>query len=139
MAKFKTRFTQLVDLKKDVVQKSEQALFQATTSFQNAKDELEQAYDSLSTLQEPKSGSVSELLASRVLLSSQRNTIEHNKQWINFANQQVQQAQEQLKKDMIEYEKFKYLELQEVKKILQEQKQQEAKDLDEVALMTYKG
>ena len=38
---------------------------------------------------------------------------------------------------MIEYEKFKYLDLQEIKKIIKKQKMLEAKELDEVALMTY--
>ena len=60
-----------------------------------------------------------------------------NKEWINFANSQLLQAKKQLKKDMIEYEKFNYLEVQEIKKIIKKQKEQEAKDLDEVALMTY--
>ncbi len=139
MSKLKTRFTQLVALKKDIVQKSEQALFQANQSLQNAQNELQNSYDILNTMHEPTNGSVSQLLANRTLLSSQRGAIQHNKEWIKFAQQQVNQAKEQLQKDMIEYEKFKYLELEEIKKILKAQKQQEAKDLDEVALMTYKG
>ena len=38
---------------------------------------------------------------------------------------------------MIEYEKFKYLELEEMKKAIKKQKIEEIKQLDEVALMTY--
>ena len=38
---------------------------------------------------------------------------------------------------MIEYEKYKYLELEEVKKVLQEEKIKEAKRLDEVASITF--
>ena len=80
---------------------------------------------------------MAEMLASRTLLSSQRDMIEHNKEWVYFAQNQVAQAKDKLKKDMIEHEKFKYLELEEIKKVLKEQKIQEAKDLDEVALMTH--
>ena len=38
---------------------------------------------------------------------------------------------------MIDFEKFKYLELQDIKKEIKKQKIQEAKDLDEVAQMTF--
>jgi flagellar biosynthesis chaperone FliJ len=38
---------------------------------------------------------------------------------------------------MIEYEKFKYLEVQEIEKVLKAQKIAEVKRLDEVALMTF--
>ncbi|MEO1954247.1 MAG: flagellar FliJ family protein, partial [Campylobacterales bacterium] len=79
----------------------------------------------------------SALLANRALLSSQRELINKNKEWMQFAQKQLNQAKQQLKKDMIEHEKFKYLELEEIKKIVKKQKQKEAKDLDEVALMTF--
>jgi len=137
MAKLKTRFTSLVTLKKNKMQESEQVLSKANLALNNAKSALEESYTFLNDIEEPKSGTISSLLANRVLLSSQRNLINKNKEWINFAQKQLEQAKEQLKKDMIEHEKFKYLELEEIKKIIKKQKEQEAKDLDEVALMTY--
>jgi len=63
--------------------------------------------------------------------------IKHNQEWVSFTKNQVHLAQNQLKKDTIEYEKFNYLELEEMKKIIKKQKQQEAKDLDEVALLMH--
>ena len=138
MAKLKTKFSQLVTLKKKTLDKSEQAVTDATQTLQNAKDALAESYNSLNTIQTPQNGNFAQLQANRVLLNSQRDLIAHNHEWINFAQQQLHNAKEQLKKDSIEYEKFKYLELQEVKKILQEQKKQEAKELDEIALMTFK-
>jgi len=71
------------------------------------------------------------------MLDLKRSEIQHNREWVEFAKQTLAQAKEQLKLDMIEYEKFKYLELQEIKKIIAEQKLKEAKELDEIALMTY--
>jgi len=138
VAKLKTKFSQLVTLKKKALDKSEQVVTDATQTLQNAKDALQESYTSLKTMQAPQNGDFTQLQANRVLLNSQRALITHNHEWINFAQQQLQNAKEQLKKDSIEYEKFKYLELQEVKKILQEQKKQEAKELDEIALMTFK-
>ena len=133
----KTKFSSLVTLKKNKMQDSEQVLSKANIALNNAKSALESSYASLNDIEEPQTGSMSSLLATRTLFASQRNLINKNKEWINFAQTQLLQAKEQLKKDMIEHEKFKYLELEEIKKVIKKQKEQEAKDLDEVALMTY--
>lgn len=133
----KTRFSPLVKLKKNSMQKSEQFLQKANANLQNANSALESAYSSLQNLEAPKSGTIKDMLASRTLLYSQREVINHNKGWVNFASNQVQEAKKQLKLDMIEHEKFQYLELQEIKQEMKNRKVKEAKDLDEVALMTY--
>lgn len=119
------------------MEKSESVLQNAHIDLKNANLALEKSFTSLNDLQTPISGNISDYLASRTLLDSQRNTIQGNREWINFAQNQVNQAKEQLKKDMIEHEKFKYLELQEIKKILKKQALQDAKDLDEIALITH--
>jgi len=133
----KTRFSSLVKLKKNKMQESESALSKANMILNNAKEALENSYTSLNDIHEPQTGTMSQFLANRTLLSSQRDLINHNKEWVRYAQNQITQAQTQLKKDMIEHEKFKYLELEEIKKIIKKQKEKESKDLDEVALMTY--
>ncbi|MCD6172847.1 MAG: flagellar FliJ family protein [Sulfurimonas sp.] len=117
--------------------KSERAVQSANADLNAATMALETSYSSLNGLEVPRSGVMSKMLATRTLLDSQRGLIQHNKEWMSFAKNQVLQAKEQLKLDMIEHEKFKYLELEEIKKVLKEQKIKEAKDLDEVALMTH--
>ncbi len=134
----KTRFSSLVKLKKSNMQKSERVVQQANADLNSASMALQLSYNSLEEVESPKTGTMVELLASRTLLDSQRGLIEHNKEWVDFAKKQVERAKEQLKRDMIEHEKFKYLELQEIKKEIQKKKLLEAKELDEVALMTYK-
>ncbi len=133
----KTRFSSLVNIKKNKMQNSEEVVQKANKDVASASEALERSYATLQNITAPDSGSVKELLASRSLVSSARNAIKHNQEWIKFSQNQLLQAQEQLKLDMVEYEKFKYLEVDEVKKILKQKKLQEAKDLDEVALMTY--
>ena len=133
----KTRFSSLVTLKKNTMDKSERAVQSANADLNAATMALETSYSSLNGLEVPRSGVMSKMLATRTLLDSQRGLIQHNKEWMSFAKNQVLQAKEQLKLDMIEHEKFKYLELEEIKKVLKEQKIKEAKDLDEVALMTH--
>ena len=133
----KTRFTSLVKLKKSTMEKSERVIQQANADLNSASIALEISYSALNDVQAPQTGIMGDFLASRTLLDSQRGIIKHNNDWLKYAKNQVVQAKEQLKLDMIEHEKFKYLELQEIKKELKKKKVQEAKDLDEVALMAY--
>ncbi len=133
----KTRFSSLVTLKKSAMDKSERVLQNANVDLKSAIKALEVSYASLSDIETPERGSVSSLLASRTLLNSQRGSIQHNHEWVDFAKNQVRLAKEQLRLDVLEYEKFEYLEVQEIKKMLKEQKIKEAKELDEIALMTY--
>lgn len=135
----KTRFTPLVKFKKNTMQKSEQFLQKANGNLNSAKIALELSYRSLKDVEPPKSGKMGEMLASRVLLDSQRELINHNKEWVSFASNQVEQARKQLKADMLEHEKFQYLELQEIKQEIKKKNSAEAKYLDEIALMTYNG
>ncbi|MCW9026894.1 MAG: flagellar export protein FliJ [Thiovulaceae bacterium] len=133
----KTRYSPLVKLKKSTMDKSERQVQQKNADLSSAKKALENSYNSLDDISQPTSGNINNLLASRSLLSSQRDLIEHNKSWVNYANEQLEAAKLQFKKDMIEFEKFKYLEVQEIKKYQKELKVKETKDLDEIALMTF--
>ncbi|WP_373035546.1 flagellar export protein FliJ [Sulfurimonas sp.] len=133
----KTRFSSLVKLKKSTMEKSERVVQKANADLNSAATALEISYQSIQNITPPQSGSMKEFLANRTLLSSGRTVIHHNKEWLGFAQNQVKQAKEKLKLDMIEHEKFKYLELQEINKEIKKIKLKEMKDLDEVALMTH--
>jgi len=133
----KTKFTSLVTVKKNSMQKSERVVQNANATLNSASIALEISINSLDDIDTPQSGSMTEFLASRSLLDSTRSSIKHNQEWVEYATTQLGAAKEQLKFDMVEYEKFKYLDLQEIKKILKEIKVKEAKELDEVALMTH--
>ena len=133
----KTRFSPLVKLKKTTVEKSEQVVQKANADLNSAATALEISYKSIQEITPPQGGKMSEFLATRTLLTSGRVIIQNNHEWVSFATNQVKQARQKLKLDMIEHEKFKYLELQEINKEIKRLKQQEMKDLDEVALMTH--
>lgn len=133
----KTRYSPLVSVKKNIMQKSERALQRANTNLNSASEALKTSLLDLHTIETPQTGNIQEFLSARTLLDVQRSVITHNEEWIAFAHREIVEAKEQLKRDSIEYEKFNYLELEEIKKILNERKLKEAKDLDEVALMTY--
>ena len=133
----KTRFSSLVTLKKSTMKKSERVVQSANADLNSAVIALEISKNSLDTIDTPESGIMSDFLASRTLLDSGRSLIQHNQDWVKYSTNQVQLAKNQLKLDMVEYEKFKYLDLQEIKKVIKKQKTLEAKELDEVALITY--
>lgn len=133
----KTRYSSLVGLKKSTMQKSERVMQKANADLNSATMALHLSYQSLENLNSPTSGNISKLIASRVIIDSAREEIDHNKEWIGFAKEQAELAKEQLKLDMIEHEKFKYLEVQEIKKMIKAIKLKESKELDEVALMTH--
>jgi flagellar biosynthesis chaperone FliJ len=133
----KTRFSALVSLKKNAMQKSERVVQNANKNLLNAKEALRESLAELHNIPSPQQGIISDFLANRTLLESQRALISHNEEWVAYTQKELLEAQEQLKRDMIEYEKFSYLELQEIEKLLKAKKLKEAKDLDEVALMTY--
>ncbi|WP_297441503.1 flagellar export protein FliJ [Sulfurimonas sp.] len=133
----KTRFSSLVNVKKNKMQKSERALQEANRALQNAKQALADSFLQLQQIETPQHGKIAQLLENRTLLERQRALIRHNEEWIRFEENQVDEKKNILKEDMIEFEKFKYLEFKEVEKLLKEIKVKEAKDLDEVALMTF--
>ena len=133
----KTRFTPLVKLKKSTMEKSERIVQKANADLNSASMALEISYKALNDISSPTQGTMNDFLASRTLFSSGRGLIQHNKEWVKFAQNQVSQAKQQLKVDMIEHEKFKHLELQEIQKEIKKIKLKEMKDLDEVAIITH--
>lgn len=132
-----TRYTPLVSLKKSSMQSSERAMQKANADLNSASMALELSYRALDEISVPQSGNATEFRAYQTLLLSQRQLIQHNQEWVAFAQEQVEHARVKLKQDMIEHEKMKYLELQEINKALETQKKAESKELDEVARMTF--
>ncbi|WP_457747522.1 flagellar export protein FliJ [Sulfurimonas sp.] len=133
----KNKYSSLVSVKKNIMKHSERLVQKANISLENAKMALQESLGQLQNIEQPTIGNISQFLASRELLERQRAIIRHNEEWIEYANSEVLEAKEQLKRDMTEYEKFKYLELQLIEKEIHKQKRLEAKDLDEVALMAH--
>jgi flagellar biosynthesis chaperone FliJ len=134
----KTRYTSLVSIKKNDMQKVEQEVQEANATLQTAQTALQNSLEELYSISPPHEGSVSLFLANRTLLDAQRHIVTKNQEWVAFAQEQLHTLQKKLQTVMIEYEKFKYLELQELQEIKKKQKYQEAKDLDEIALLTFK-
>ncbi len=119
------------------MQEAEAALQQALARVQKAKKELEEAKAGLADVKAPKTGAMQNFLASRTLLDAQLRLIEKNEEWVAYEESQVNAAREQLQKSMQEYEKFKYLETEEIKKIQKTLQKKENKLLDELAMIGF--
>ncbi len=133
----KTRFSPLIKLKKDAMDTAERNLQQANQTLRLAEQSLDEAYDELNNATIPPVGTMTEFKNSRLLIEGQRQIIQEKKNWVANASDQVEKAKVVLKKAMVDYEKFKYLEAQQIKEELKKAKRREQRDLDEIAVQTY--
>ncbi len=133
----KTRYTPLLKLKKNELDRCERELQKANQAVLSAASSLEEAYVLLETLQLPQKGTIKEMLSANSFITAQREVVEDKKSWVSFAKHQAEVAVLKLKTSNVEYEKFKYLDFEEIKKLIKLREIKESKDLDEIALMTY--
>jgi Flagellar FliJ protein len=134
----KSRYVPLVKLKKKDLDRAERDLIAANNALANASGALDHAYKILSELSLPTHGSVTKLVQSQMMIQAQHTSIEQCREWLLFAEKQQLQMQYLFKTAMIDFEKFKYLELQETQAHVVKIKKEEAKMLDEIGIMTYK-
>lgn len=135
----KSKYTPLVKLKKRDLDHAERDLVSANSTLVLASMALDNAYILLQSLGLPTSGTVSEFTQSQILIQAQHYEIEQCAHNLAKAQQNLSQMQQRFKAAMIEYEKFKYLELQETQAHSVKIKKEEAKMLDEIGVMTYKS
>ena len=134
----KSRYEPLVKLKKQALDKAEQALMNANNELTLSNAALDNAYFQLSFLISPQHGSIGELFQAQMIAQAQHREIESCRLRVNQAHMNQDKAREAFRFSRIEFEKFNYLEVQEIKKIGEKAKYEEAKMLDEIGTMTYK-
>ena len=134
----KTRYTPLLKIKKNDLDKCERELQIANQSLNDANNSLADAYNVLQQLGVPTHGTIQEMLQARSFIDAARGVVEDKRNWVDFAKHQLESAVIKLKASNLEYEKFKYLDYEEIKKEMKIRAQKESKELDEIALMTFK-
>jgi flagellar export protein FliJ len=133
----KTRFTSLVKLKKDAMEKCERDFQQRERSLHLAKEALRDAIETLNSTATPISGAIAQLLQSRTLIDVQRGIVAKQQQQLLRAEAALEDARMALKSAMIEFEKFKFLEAEQIKVLIEKQKRQAQRELDEIAVQNY--
>jgi len=134
----KSRFAPLVKLKKKSLEQAERALVAVNNEVADATGRVERAYDILSTLSLPASGSVHELSQANLLIQMQHSLIEQSKENLSSLQQKRDRMRQEFHEARIEYEKFKYLEIREMNEKIKQMKATDAKLLDEIGTMMYK-
>jgi len=127
-----------VKLKKKELDRAEQNLIRANNALTMASSAHKDSYTLLQSLSLPSSGTVSEFTQSQMIIQAQHYEIEQCAHNVAKAQQNQTQMQEHFKATMMEYEKFKYLQLQETQAYNAKIKKEEAKMLDEIGVITYK-
>jgi len=135
----KTKFDQVVKLKKLKVEEVENELLSLNQQIENEEQKLLALNAQLSSIKYPKSGNFSQMLQLREMMKIELSQIEIVKKDIEELNHQKSLLNEQLKEVKLDYEKIKFLQGEEIKKELKKRAIKEAKDMDEIAIMLYKG
>jgi len=139
MAKFKTKFDSLVKLKKLKIDEKEREITKLNNQIKIAYDELQTIKKEIKNFKYPKEGNFALITQFKLMQNAIFNQIKEKENYINFLENQKNILSNQLKELYLEYEKMKYLQAEEIKKYIKKLKQKEAKELDEIALMLYKG
>ncbi|MBD5165008.1 flagellar export protein FliJ [Helicobacter sp.] len=133
----KTKFTQLVLLRKKKVDEAEIMLQKNAQAISAKQSEIDALVREFATLQEPKSGIYQAFLTFTHHKDEFRQTIDFKMQELSQLKHKKQELQEYFRVQNIEFEKAKYLDGLEIKKMIEQAKKQETKDLDEISVMLY--
>jgi flagellar biosynthesis chaperone FliJ len=135
----KTKFDAIVKLKKLEVDKVRREITKQNGKITKANQELLKLNEEFNKIEYPKSGNFSLITQIKTLQNALLNQINLKKDEIKFLENQKNLLNAQLKDKEIEYEKMKYLQGEEIKKIINKMKKEENKNIDEIALMLFKG
>jgi len=134
----KSRYEPLVKLKKKSLDSAERALIAANNELASATETLSRAYETLSSMILPSRGSVGEFTQATAMINAQHLSIDQARHSLRAAEQKQVAMRENFQKAMIDFEKFKYLEVQEMNAKIKALKKEDEKMLDEIGTMTYK-
>lgn len=133
----KTKFSAVVKIKKKIVDDIRNSIFMVDAQISKTTILLRETKDRYNTLKPPTEGPFSSLMAFEDMKKAFRYEIDTIKN--NLADQQNHKNMliGTLKEANAEYEKMKYLEEEEIKKVLKARAQQESKELDEIGVMLF--
>lgn len=133
----KTKFTAVVKIKKKIVDDIQNSIFAVDALIVKTKMTLADIKNRFNSLEPPHEGSFSNLIVFEDMKKAFRYEIETLK--MTLANHQNQKNMliGALKEANAEFEKMKYLEDEEIRKVVKARAVKEAKELDEIGVMLY--
>lgn len=133
----KTKFSQLVKVKKRRVDEIENELLDIQNQKRSVLIQIEDILKEISSIETPKSGSFSQINIAHMHLKNFSNQKNRYEEEIVKLDQQILGIKELYKEANIEFEKVKYLEDLEIQKQLNALKIKENKDMDEIANLLF--
>ena len=133
----KTKFSPILKVKNLDVEKLENEIVKLNNQKKSLHEDIKALHEELENSKTPISGDISLLKMQYFQNDYINQSITLKLQNIKFLEDQIKSTELLLKKAMLEYEKIKHLHELEIKKILQELKKQEAKDLDEIGTLLF--
>lgn len=133
----KTKYSSIIKVKKQALERAENNLNKAKARQLENQKKLEQAIKECDSLSIPQKGDANELRQSMQMLQIARDSKERAAQKVLLSDKEIVHYQHLYKKANFDYEKIKYLEAEEIKKIKKELEKIEAKNLDEIAISRF--
>ena len=133
----KSKFTSIVRVKKQEMDKVEAKLAVARLNVRNFEENLVHLRARLEEFCLPKSGNICELKENLEFIKITRQELNVCKESLEMAKKEVSHYEHKYKNANLEYEKMKYLEKEEFKKEIKRIQKAEALALDEFAVMKF--
>jgi flagellar export protein FliJ len=135
----KTKFSSVVKVKKQAVDKLQRDIQKINSSILKVKQQIKELQNTFFSLTLPQNGNFYLFSQIKTQQNMLRSEIDKFKNQIIFLENRKNELINELKKANIEYEKMKYLETQEIKKIFKKAKLKESKEMDEIAILLRKN
>ena len=131
----KTKFDSIVKIKKNEVEKIERNIQKINSSIAMLNHKIEELKNRLSSFSYPHSGNFSQFNQYKIMQNTLIEEIVGFENQVKILEGRKKDLLEEYKKANIEYEKMKYLQTEEIKKILKKLKQKEQIEMDEIAIL----
>lgn len=135
----KSQFSKIAKIRKQKRDAIERELLKSQNKERMLSHKIATFYEEIAAVQMPKEGMISLLL----MISEQKSILNRDKkrceQDLILVQRQTKQLQLEYQKAHLEYEKFKYLEEQELQTMMEKLKREEQLYLDEISTMLFAG
>lgn len=132
-----TKFSALVQIRKDAVKNAEQKLIGVNQRIASAQIDLSVAQQQLAEIVIPQKGSYNDLLYFQQIKESYLNEIDRIIEFIAALRLERKVIEEEMRLLNIEFEKANYLDSLEKTKILKERRYKESAQLDEISILLH--
>ncbi len=134
----KTKYSQLVKIKKQKVDSIENIIAVLNRYKEELKEDIKKVAEDIKNIKKPKSGNFSNFISQNYSFSVLMKIKRKKEQMLSQKMKEIDIATNEYKKALVDYEKIKYLEDLTIQERIKKLKKDEEKMLDEISVLTYK-